>query len=214
MMAVSDTGCGMSAEVQAQIFEPFFTTKEMGKGTGLGLSTVYGIVAQSGGFVAVHSELGQGTRFEIYLPQAGKGEEAKRTRRSRNGEIAGGTETILLVEDEPMIREMLGESLRSLGYRVLEAGEVDQATLVSQRHVGPIHLLMTDVVLPGVGGREIALKLGALRPEMKTIFMSGYTDDAVVRTGILTASVTFLQKPFTLPDMARKVRELLDAAAA
>jgi len=209
MMAVSDTGIGMTSDVQAQIFEPFFTTKESGKGTGLGLSTVYGIVTQSGGYISVHSEPGQGTRFEVYLPQAEEGTAANATHRSQSVSPMG-TETILVVEDEVTIRGMLCESLREFGYTVLEASEVVEATQQCQKHTGPIHLVITDVVLPGMGGRELALKLTTLRPEMKILFMSGYTDDAIVRHGVLTAGVMFLQKPFTLVAMARKVREVLD----
>ena len=209
MMAVSDTGVGMTPEVQSQIFEPFFTTKDATKGTGLGLSTVYGIVTQSGGHIVVHSKRGEGTRFEIYLPQAEEGTAAQTTPRSQSDISPTGTETILVVEDEDMIREMLCESLKEFGYTVLEASDAAEATRRCDEHSGPIDLLMTDVVLPGMGGRELAQKLTALHPEMKILFMSGYTDDAVVRHGILTAGVMFLQKPFTLVGMGHKVREAL-----
>jgi PAS domain S-box-containing protein len=208
-LVVADTGVGMTPEVQSQIFEPFYTTKEAGSGTGLGLSTVYGIVTQSGGHIGVMSEPGRGTRFEIYLPQSDEGATAHAPGRMAALESPSGTETILVVEDEPMVREMLCDSLREFGYTVLPAGEAVEAEQRCREHSGPIHLLISDVVLPGVGGRELAQKLTALRPEMKLLFMSGYTDDAVVRHGILTAGVMFLQKPFTLVGMARKVREVL-----
>jgi PAS domain S-box-containing protein len=207
-LVVADTGIGMTPEVQSQIFEPFYTTKEAGSGTGLGLSTVYGIVTQSGGHIAVMSEPGRGTRFEIYLPQGDEG-TALTSVRTATLESPAGTETILVVEDEPMVREMLCDSLREFGYAVLSAGEAVEAERRCREHSGPIHLLISDVILPGVGGRELAQKLTALRPEMKLLFMSGYTDDAVVRHGILTAGVMFLQKPFTLVGMARKIREVL-----
>jgi PAS domain S-box-containing protein len=213
-LAVADTGVGMTPDVQSRIFEPFFTTKAAGSGTGLGLSTVYGIVTQSGGHIAVTSEPGRGTRFEILFPQVEKEAMAGTTVRAAIPESPAGTETILVVEDEPMVREMLCDSLREIGYTVLEAGEVGEADRRCREHTGPIHLLMTDVVLPGVGGRELAQQLSAVRPEMKLLFMSGYTDDAVVRHGILTAGVMFLQKPFTLDGMARKVREALTAGAS
>jgi len=213
LLAVTDTGGGMAPDVQAKIFEPFFTTKEDGKGTGLGLSTVYGIVAQSGGLIEVKSKLGEGTRFEIYLPQAEGAARADVRSQEKDAVLPVGTETILVVEDELMIREMLCESLREIGYFVLEAGEVVEATNRCREHVGPIQLLISDVVLPGMGGRELADQLTSTRGEMKVLFMSGYTDDAVVRQGVLSAGVRFLQKPFTLVGMARAVRQVLDAPA-
>jgi CheY-like chemotaxis protein len=214
MMAVADTGAGMTPEVQAQMFEPFFTTKDVSKGTGLGLSTVYGIVKQSGGYIGVHSELHHGTRLEIYLPQAEEGTAREAAPRVQNVESAEGDETILVVEDEPMIREMLCESLKEFGYTVLDAGSAAEATARSEAHTGPIALLMTDIVLPGESGRELAAALVKRRPDMKVLFMSGYTDDAVVRRGVLTAGVAFLQKPFTLVGMAHKIREALITPAA
>jgi len=211
MIAVTDTGTGMSPEVRAQIFEPFFTTKDSGHGTGLGLSTVYGIVKQSGGHIVVDSEPGRGTRFEIFLPRIEEA-SAGAVEAAPSVSARAGGETVVVVDDEPMVREMLCESLREFGYRVLDAGEVGEALEVCRRHDGPIHLLLTDVVLPGMSGRELAERLAPERPEMKIVFMSGYTDDAIVRRGVLAAGVAFLQKPFTLVAMARKVRETLDDA--
>jgi CheY-like chemotaxis protein len=203
----------MSADVQAKIFEPFFTTKDAGKGTGLGLSTVYGIVAQAGGVIEVKSRPGEGTRFEVFLPHA-EGEVRSEARPgAQDAVLPVGTETILVVEDELMIREMLCESLREIGYFVLEAGEVVEATHRCRDHLGPIQLLISDVVLPGMGGRELAEQLTSTRPELRVLFMSGYTDDAVMRQGVLSAGVRFLQKPFTLVGMARAVRQVLDAPA-
>jgi PAS domain S-box-containing protein len=210
LLAVSDTGTGMTPDVQAKIFEPFFTTKEEGKGTGLGLSTVYGIVAQSGGLITVNSNPGEGTRFESYFPQVEDSAAADAGARQHESVLPIGTETILVVEDEPMIREMLCETLREIGYVVLEAGEVVEATERCREHAGPIHLLISDVVLPGIGGRELAQRLSSTRPEMKVLFMSGYTDDMVIRQGVLSAGVRFLQKPFTLVGMARAVRDTLN----
>jgi signal transduction histidine kinase/DNA-binding response OmpR family regulator len=212
MLAVSDTGTGMSADVQAKIFEPFFTTKEEGKGTGLGLSTVYGIVTQSGGTIVLKSKPGEGTRFEIYFPQVEGGAAGDASKGRQDNVLPAGSETILVVEDEPMIREMVCETLREIGYFVLEAGEVEAATDRCREHVGPIHLLISDVVLPGMGGRELAQRLAASRAEMKVLFMSGYTDDAVMRQGVVSAGVRLLQKPFTLVGMARAVRDTLDAS--
>jgi len=213
MMTVSDTGVGMTPEVQARIFEPFFTTKEAGRGTGLGLSTVYGIVKQSGGYMTVDSEPGRGTSFRIHLPQVEEDAAVEEALRPQTAASPLGTETIMVVEDEVTIREMLRETLEGFGYTVLEAAEVEQATLHCQRHPGPIHLLMTDVVLPGKAGPAVARRLATLCPDMKVLFMSGYTDDAIVRHGVLNGDVAFLQKPFTLVGMARKVREVLDAPA-
>jgi two-component system cell cycle sensor histidine kinase/response regulator CckA len=208
-LAVSDTGCGMTPEVQARIFEPFFTTKGVGKGTGLGLATVYGIVQQSGGLVEVHSEVGTGTAFKIYLPRveeqitSGKSQELISAPR--------GTETILLVEDDESVRALSRRILQSSGFTVLEAGHGEEAIRVCERHQGHIHLLVSDVVMPGLGGRQLAERLLTLRPELKVLYLSGYTDDAVMRHGVLEEQVHFLQKPFSTAALARKVREVLDA---
>ncbi len=209
MLAVSDTGTGMDAATQGHIFEPFFTTKEHGEGTGLGLSTVYGIVKQSGGFIWVYSELGRGTTFKIYLPLVEEAVES--VPGSEAPELSfGGSETILLVEDEEAVRTLASKILQERGYRVLESVTPEAAFQIVEHHREPIDLLLTDVVLPGVSGRKIAEHLTLLQPSMKVLYMSGYTDDAVVRTGVLEANTAFLQKPFTPGSLARKVREVLD----
>ena len=202
----------MTAEVKARIFEPFFTTKEVGKGTGLGLAMVFGFVKQSGGRVEVYSEPGQGTSFKVYLPRV---EEVVRTRPSGQGVVLAprGSETVLLAEDEDAVRALTRIVLQSNGYQVLEAANGDDALRVAAEHPGPIDLLISDVVMPGMGGRDLAERLLARRPGMKVLFLSGYTDDAVVRHGVLSESVNFLQKPFSTAALAQKVREALDAAA-
>jgi signal transduction histidine kinase/CheY-like chemotaxis protein len=213
MLAVSDTGTGIPREIQAQIFEPFFTTKEQGKGTGLGLATVYGIVKQSGGYIEVDSEPGQGTVFRIYLPRL---DAAAVTvdRSVRPAAAAGGTETILLVEDEEGVRELARDILRASGYTVLEARNGAEALLLCERHQGPLDMLLTDVVMPRMSGRELAERLAPLRPELSVLYMSGYTDDAVIRHGVLAAGTAFLQKPFTPAALVQRVRETLDLTAA
>jgi signal transduction histidine kinase len=210
MMAVSDTGCGMDEATKARIFEPFFTTKGPGKGTGLGLATVYGIVKQSEGHVAVYSEPGRGTTFKIYLPVA---EERVPSGKSHPGlqPARPGTETILLAEDEPALQALARHVLQSHGYTVLEAGQGDKALRIAQDYKGTIHLLVTDVVMPAMSGRQLAERLAANRPGVKVLYLSGYTDDAVVRHGVLQAETAFLQKPFTPGALAQKVREVLDS---
>ena len=209
MLAVTDTGTGMDEATKARIFEPFFTTKEPGKGTGLGMAVVHGIVKQSGGHVEVYSELGQGTTFKVYFPVA---KEALSGGKSSSGLLTmpTGTETILLVEDEDTVRALSRHVLQSCGYNILEASNGREALLVAQDYQGPIQMLMSDVVMPHLGGRQLAERLAVLRPGLKILFMSGYTDDAVVRHGILEADVAFLQKPFTPSALAQKVREVLD----
>jgi PAS domain S-box-containing protein len=209
LLAVSDTGCGMSDEVKARIFEPFFTTKGAGKGTGLGLATVHGIVTQSGGHVGVYSEVGVGTTFKVYLPRA-EGLVARSKGRVGTPTPPRGTETVLLVEDDPGVRALSRHILAGCGYTVLEAGDGDEAERVASRHVGPIHLLMTDVVMPGQGGQAVAKRLLEQHPNLKVLYVSGYTDDAVVRHGVLHDQVNFLQKPFTSAALAWRVREALD----
>ena len=209
MVAVSDTGIGMSLETKARLFEPFFTTKEVGKGTGLGLATVYGIVKQSNGFIWVYSEPGQGTTFKVYFPLA-DGEEKPEACQVETRRLEG-TETILLVEDSPPVRAAAQRILERLGYRVLEAPTAKAALAMAAKKQEQIDLLLTDVVMPETGGRLVAEQFALLRPEAKVLFMSGYTDDAVVRHGVLQAGVAYLQKPFTGDSLATKVRAVLDA---
>ena len=211
MLAISDTGVGMDDATRERMFEPFFTTKGPGKGTGLGLSTVYGIVTQSGGHVWVYSEVGKGTTFKIYLPRV---EEAADERRPiRRLAPARGTETILLVEDETAVRVLARRILEAAGYTVLPAANGGEALLILERFHDPVHLMMTDVVMPGMSGPELATRLSTLRPGMKVLYTSGYTDDEVVRRGILTDAVRFINKPYAVSELTRKVREVLDQPA-
>jgi len=212
MLAVSDNGCGMDAETQARIFEPFFTTKDLGKGTGLGLSTVYGIVKQSGGNIGVYSEPGRGTTFRIYLPRIRKAPETVEPEEAREP-LPRGSETILLVEDEAGVRTLAKTILQIQGYTVLDAAQGKDAFLLSGQHEGLIHLMVTDMVMPEMSGREVADRLKPLRPNMKVLFMSGFTDKALVHNGELDPGIAFLQKPFTPQTLARKVREVLDSPA-
>jgi two-component system cell cycle sensor histidine kinase/response regulator CckA len=210
MLAVTDNGCGMDQETQSHLFEPFFTTKKTGEGTGLGLSTVYGIIKQSGGNIWAYSELRQGTTFKIYLPRV---EEAVKTYKPKVAPTAspGGSETILLVEDEEAVRTIVSKILQNKGYTVLEAHHGPEALEICQAHEGPIHLMVTDVIMPHMSGRELAERLTISRPEVRVLFMSGYPDNAIVHHGVLGAGTAFLQKPFTLNALEGKVRELLDA---
>jgi len=208
MLTVTDTGCGMDAGTQARIFEPFFTTKGPGKGTGLGLATVYGVVKQSGGYVYVYSEVNRGTTFKIYLPQV-TDELDKLAPDSQKKRSIRGSETILFVEDEASVRELVRDYLIGAGYCVLEATDGTQALKVAAAHPGPIHILITDVVMPHLSGPELATKLGAERPNLKVLFISGYTDDTVFRHGVLEGGVAFLQKPFNLKALSQRIREVL-----
>jgi len=210
MLAVSDTGCGMDAETQSHIFEPFFTTKEKGKGTGLGLATVLGVVEQSGGHIWVYSELGHGSTFKVYLPQVGEMFQAPKVSDSLF-ELHNGSGTVLLVEDEESVRELVRDRLRKSGYTVLEAKNGAQALEISENHSGRIHLMITDVVMPGMSGRELAQRLWARQPHLQVLFMSGYTDNAML--GVLEVGTAFLQKPFSAQDLASKLRELLEGSA-
>ena len=221
LLAVSDTGAGMDAATRARVFEPFFSTKGE-KGTGLGLATVYGIVRQSGGHVAVYSEPGKGTTFKLYLPRVDEAalykEDGERGQERSGGLDSSGRllptaapmETLLLVEDEDGVRGLAGHVLQGCGYKVLEANNGAEALRLAAAYGGRIDLLVTDVVMPQVGGRELAERLAVLRPQTKVLFLSGYTDDAIVRHGILEEEVAFLQKPFTTAALARRVREVLD----
>ena len=210
MMAVSDTGCGMDAETRKHIFEPFFTTKEQGKGTGLGLSTVYGIVQQSGGNIWLYSEPGHGTVFKIYLPAATE-PEAQSMTIPDEGELPRGTETVLIVEDEPQIRALAFDCLAQYGYYVLGAANgVEALQLIESSPGRPIDLVLTDVVMPNLSGRELSERVTVLQPSAKVLFMSGYTNDSVMKHGILDGATWFIQKPFTLESLVRRVREVLD----
>lgn len=208
MIAVSDTGTGMDRETQRHIFEPFFTTKESGKGTGLGLATVYGIVKQSGGFVWVYSEEGVGTTFKIYFPRVLEQVQALVVNRVDPGELRG-TETILVAEDEEALRLLICEALQQYGYNVLEAADGQDAVRLSERYALPIHLLIADVVMPQMSGRKLAERITAARPGVGVLYISGYTDEAIVRHGVLDPNTAFLQKPFSPGTLARRVRLLL-----
>ncbi len=210
MLAVSDTGVGMDAATQARIFEPFFTTKEKGKGTGLGLATVYGIVKQSGGWIWVYSEPGRGTTFKVYLPRVAEAAAPAAPTPPAPASVRG-SETVLVVEDDELIRKLVQKVLKANGYTVLVAGSGGDAEQVAGQHQGPIHLLMTDVVLPGLNGREVARRLTAARAGIRVLYLSGYTDDAIVHHGVLEPGVAFLQKPFAPTALSRKVREVLDS---
>jgi two-component system cell cycle sensor histidine kinase/response regulator CckA len=209
VLAVSDAGIGMDAETQKHIFEPFFTTKERGKGTGLGLSTAYGIVKQSEGSIWVYSEPGRGTTFKIYLPRVDRVAEMPEPIRNPVKSSPGGY-TVLLVEDDVAVRGIVRENLTSIGCRVLEAQNGPEAIRIAEEHAGPIHLVLTDVVMPGFNGQELAERLAASRPDTKVLYMSGYTDDVVVRNALLGPNVAFIQKPFSGQALARKLSELLN----
>jgi PAS domain S-box-containing protein len=208
LLAVSDNGCGMEKDTLANLFEPFFTTKEVGKGTGLGLATIYGIVKQNNGFINVYSEPGQGSTFKIYLPRLVADEGVKKAVPEKKA-AAGGTETILLVEDEPTILRMTRMMLERKGYSVLSAATPAEAIDLAKAHADKIHLLMTDVVMPEMNGRDLAGQITALYPEIRLLFMSGYTANVIAHHGVLDDGVAFIQKPFSMADMTAKVREVL-----
>jgi CheY-like chemotaxis protein len=210
MLAITDTGAGMSAEVKARAFDPFFTTKRVGQGTGLGLSTCYGIVKQSGGHISVYSEPGRGTTFKIYLPQV-EPERKPSAQTQASPHLPRGTETILLVEDDAALREMAAGLLKRLGYTVLAAANgVEALSLKNDRNIGHIDLLFTDVVMPHMSGKELADRTRVLYPQIKMLFTSAYTENAIVHQGVLEKGVALLQKPFTPSALANKLREVLD----
>jgi CheY-like chemotaxis protein len=208
MLAVSDTGIGMSPQVQARIFEPFFTTKPKGRGTGLGLATIYGIVKQNNGNIWVYSEPEKGTTFKVYLPRV----DAQPETVTQAVQISArrGNEAVLLVEDDERVRTFAKTVLTRNGYAVIEASDGEEALRAAADHPGPLHLLLTDVVMPGMSGRLLAERISEQHPDMKVLYMSGYTDNAIVHHGVLTPGVAFLQKPFTPTTLARAVREVLD----
>lgn len=209
LLTLTDTGCGMNEETQNRIFEPFYTTKEMGKGTGLGLATVYGIVKQSGGFIWVYSEEGRGTTFKIYLPRVAAPLTEERPGR-RHVEIAKGTETILLVEDAEPLRSLTKEFLTASGYTVLEAANGDEAIQIAQSHFGTIDLLLTDVVMPRLGGKPLVEQMAQFRPHTRVLYMSGYPNDGIAQAGILANGAALLEKPFTREILSKRVRQVLD----
>jgi CheY-like chemotaxis protein len=208
LLAVSDDGCGMDAETRANLFEPFFTTKPHGQGTGLGLATVYGIVRQNAGFIAIDSEPGRGSSFRIYLaarePQTSATEESP-----GSAPVPGGTETVLLVEDEEPVLRFSRRWLERLGYTVLAASSASEALRMVEDYAGDIHVLLTDVVMPQISGRELRERLAARRPAMRCVFMSGYTADVIAHQGVLEDDIHFLEKPFSMEALAAKLREAL-----
>jgi len=209
---MTDTGIGMDSATQDRIFEPFFTTKGLGQGTGLGLSTVYGIVEQSGGAVIVYSEPGRGTTFKIFLPRV---QEAATPMRPPPAPAvpSRGSEVVLVVEDEDAVRKLICGILKRQGYRILQAGNGGEALLVCEQHPEKINLMISDITMPGMTGVDLASRLSVIRPDMKVLLMSGYSESAAVRQGLLTRDVPFLEKPFVPQTLARKVREALDGIA-
>jgi two-component system cell cycle sensor histidine kinase/response regulator CckA len=208
-LSVADTGCGMTEEVRAHMFEPFFTTKEEGHGTGLGLATVYGIVEQSGGAIEVDSEEGRGTTFHVYLPRVEDRREAKPAGTVRSGPIARASATVMLVEDDASIGTLVANGLRKDGFTVLRAMNADEAIEIARSYTASIDLLLTDVVMPGLNGRELAERITGMRGDIRVLYISGYSDDAILRRGIQTTAVQFLQKPFTMEMLSAKIRDVL-----
>jgi len=209
VLSVTDNGCGMDEEAQSRIFEPFFTTKELGKGSGLGLATVYGIVKQSGGFIWVYSELGQGTTIRVYLPRVDSS-PALHSLGNPHTEVRQGSETVLLVENADSLRNLAKELLKASGYAVLDADSGREALRIASSFSGPIHLLLTDVIMPGMGGKQLAEQFTSLRPATRVLYMSGYSNDGIVQSGILESGALLLEKPFTREILLRKVRQVLD----
>ena len=208
MLAVSDTGCGMDAEIQQKIFEPFFTTKKQGKGTGLGLSTVFGIVKQHMGSITIYSEPGKGTTFNIYLPKA-KGDINISDREDVEPPLHTGTETILVVEDDEMVKKIVCEALTSNGYKVIETRNVNDAVQRVSTYKGIIHLLLTDVIMPEMNGRELYQIIAATYPNIKVLYMSGYADNVIAHHGILDEGTNILRKPFSINNLTQRVKQVL-----
>jgi CheY-like chemotaxis protein len=213
LLAVSDTGVGMDAETRAYIFQPFFTTKEQGQGTGMGLATVYGIVKQSGGFIYVYSEPGRGTTFRIYLPRVAEDRPAAGAETPAARPSSSGTETILLVEDEPAVRSFARRTLEEQGYFVLEAASGADALSIVASHADPIALLVTDIIMPGLQGYQLAKQLAAGRPELRVLYVSGFTENSVIHHGVPDDGVAFLAKPFSTDALGEAVRRVLDGQA-
>jgi len=213
MLSVTDTGCGMDEKTRARIFEPFFTTKQKGKGTGLGLATVYGILKQHGGHISVESTPGQGSTFKVYLPRMEETAPAM-AERPRQGRPAPGTETLLLVEDDDSVRSLVSRGLKANGYTVLAAQSAQEAEVLFAAHRQGIAMLLTDVVMPGGNGRALYERLSTVQPGLPVLFMSGYPDDVIAGKGLAGLGGPFLRKPFAIPDLARRVREVLDAPKA
>jgi two-component system cell cycle sensor histidine kinase/response regulator CckA len=211
VLAVSDEGAGMSPEIMTHIFEPFFTTKGNGKGTGLGLATVYGIVKQSGGDISVESKLRQGSVFKIYLPRVKSPSDSK-PQGTNGGEAPRGSETILVAEDEDIVRKVVVRALRKKGYTVLPARSGPEAILISAKHSDPIHLLLTDVIMPGMNGRELAESMAPKRPGMATLYMSAYNQEIIAQRGVLAPGTALIEKSFSSEGICQKVREVLDTA--
>ena len=209
LLAVSDTGCGIPEDVKSHLFEPFFTTKPKGHGTGLGLATIYGAVRQAGGFVEVYSEVGKGTAFKIYLPRVAEKPE-KLNQELHALEVQGGSETVLLVEDEKIVRDLALRILKRLGYHVIHASDGGKAFMLAESYTERIDLLMTDVVMPGMNGRQLAERLSKIHPEMKVLYTSGYTENAIAHHGIIDEGLNFIGKPYALQVLAPKIRDVLD----
>ncbi len=212
MLSVSDTGSGMDAATKAKVFEPFFTTKGPGKGTGLGLAVVFGVIKQSGGHVQVSTELGRGTTFALYFPRVLEAVTPLAPPSEPAAAAPRGDETIFLVEDDDAVRQLALLALQRFGYRVVEAADGEEALRLLRAYAGPLHLLVSDIVMPQIGGRELARLVDVIRPGVKVLYLSGYTDDAVLRLGIVDAELNFLQKPFSPAALATAVRRVLDRA--